>query len=420
MKGGAFYLGFVPCLASLCHANDYQPLSPPRADQAVGFFDHGSFHLRPRFSTGVSYDDNVTLQEKNRISDLIGVLTPGLTLIAGETADSIAGGPEISTSTVLPTSSSIKTAGRALSTAGLGLSLDYAARLSFYREHGDFDTVEHLARLNFFFPMNQFSLRLQQDVEALAEAPVDIGARTRNTVYRTVIDLGYTFSELTSLQSTVNQTITQVEQGIGSKQWSGSTYVNYRLTTRSTVGLGGAVGLLETENAPSQQYEQARARFGFEVTERIRLDATAGVEWRQFSGGISDSPGLVFDLTGTYAPTERTRLTLRGGRSTQSSASLAGQNYTSTSLSLSVNQIVAERAACFMTLNYANLGYSSAGATESDSRVDNNYSVVLGVNFSLATRVLLSGFYQYRQTVSTSAPSEYSNNQVGLALTWAY
>ncbi len=419
VKGRAFYLGFVPCLASLCHAVDYKPLSPPQADEAVGFLDYGSLHLRPRLSTGVVYDDNVTLREEHRISDLIGVVAPALTLIVGETADSISG-PEITRRGVLPTASRLTAAGHSLSPSGPGLSADYTARISFYREHSDFDAVEHLARLNFFLPLNRFTFRLRQDVESLAEAPVDIGARTRNTVFLTALELNYTFSELTSLESAVNQRITDVEQGIGSKEWSGKSYLNYHLSPRSTVGLGGVVGLLGTENAPDQHYEQVRTRFEYEVTQLVRLDASVGVEWRQFSSGIPGEASLVFDLAGTYAPNESTRITLGGGRHAQSSASLAGQNYTSTSLSLTMSQLLAERTACFMTLNYINLDYSSAGAAASNSRVDDNWSVLLGVNYSLATRILISGFYQYRQTVSNTAASEYSNNRVGVALTWAY
>ena len=65
-------------------------------------------------------------------------------------------------------------------------------------------------------------------------------------------------------------------------------------------------------------------RVGYQVTGKISLSASGGVEFRQFGGdarGGYVSP--VYDLSATYQPFDGTTITLSGNGSIQNSAALA-------------------------------------------------------------------------------------------------
>src|SRR5688572_29467760 len=78
----------------MSHAQTYLPLNPPRPPHS-GLFGSDFVDVYPRASAGVFYDDNVTLREDNPIADVITVLSPGLTILAGETTGAVSSGPSI-------------------------------------------------------------------------------------------------------------------------------------------------------------------------------------------------------------------------------------------------------------------------------------------------------------------------------------
>ena len=406
----------------------YLPLTPPPQDSGLAFLGSDSLHWWPRLSTAVVYDDNVLLLGKRHLADTIGLVSPGLTLVAGETTDVLSGSTAVSSPGVTSLTAGggtgagggINSGRRGLSSGSRGLSVDYSAGLSFYASQTGLNAVEHTARVNLALPFSRLTLRLQQDVEVSAETPVDVGQRLAHTTYQTRLDLAYNLSDRTYLQMEGGQTISEVESGIGSRQWSTTVSANYRMSERTTLGAGVSGGLLDVEDGDKQYFEQGRMRLGYEVSERVHLEASAGLEWRQFESGVATGVSPVFDLSGTYAPGEQTRISLSGSRREQSSATLAGQNYTSTSVTASLNQQVAGWLAGVVTLNYANLDYSAAAGGVSSTRTDDTFGVLLGLSMPLTNRLLASGYYQFRKNVSKESNLEYKNNRVGLALTWAY
>jgi len=401
----------------------YLPLHPPRPEGATGLLGRERVDLYPRLAAGLLYNDNVTLSRNRdtKLGDVIGIVSPGLAFIAGETAGSNLGDTAIRNSTLtLELGRPTAAANRALVTSSPGVSVDYSAAFSFFAEHSSLNSIEHAARILMAYPFPRLSLRLQQDVEALAESPVDVGTRVGHRTYQTLFDATYSLSELTSFQGALNQTISDYDLGIGRREWQASAFVNYALTQMITAGGGVTVGLLEPDQLPTQYYEQARVRMGYEATEFIHLDASGGLEWRQFGGARSDALSPVFDISGSYAPTERTVLTLSAGRGSESSVVLLGQNYTDSTVTLSLRQQIANRVSGIMMVSYHNLSYNAATSGIQTSRNDDYYLVRLAVNVALAPRFFLGSFYQLRRNVSTESTFDYKNNQIGIALSWDY
>jgi hypothetical protein len=397
----------------------YQPLHPPQSGWGKGILGRDRFDIYPRLGGGFLYDDNVNLRATSPQEDFVTVVSPGVTFILGETTGGGFGAADVGSPSLTIEPGRGVAASRSLVSTSRGLSLDYAAGLSFYAKNSDLNSVDHVARLNVVYPFPRLSLRFEQSMSLLSQNAIDTATRSDYRTYQTMLGAGYAVSDLTSLQAGLNQSITDYEDGIGNKNWSGNASVNYAVTPVLSSGVGFTAGLQETEQAPKQTYEQARLLLGYEINELVRVNASGGLEWRQFEDGGTDGPNFVFDLGGTYAPTARTSFSLSAGRSTQSSGALAGQNYTSTRATISVNQQLFQRLGCSLGISYNDLSYSAADTNVETSRSDSYLSVRFGLGLVLTPRFSLNGYYQFRENDSSEAFG-YTNNQVGLFLSWAY
>ena len=398
----------------------YMPLHPARTDEHSGLLGTEGFDIYPRVSAGVLYDDNVTLSGVTQFGDWNTFLSPGLTFLIGETTTTGFGAANIQGAGLTLDSISGVLGNRALVSTSRGLSLDYAAAFNFYAEHSQLNSIDHSARLNAVYPWPRLALRVEQSVAAVSETPLDAGTRQCNQSYLTLLEGTYSLSELTSLQGTLNQTISDVEQGIGSKSWQAGAFANYAVTPSINSGVGINVGLLNADRSPTQIYEQGRLRLSYLVTELVSLDASVGLERRQFDGPQSDTSSPVFNLAGTYLPTARTQFTLSANRSILNSAVLAGQNYTANTLTFGWRQEISFRLSSLIALSYNHLSYSGAGAVVQISRSDDNISLRAGLGMAWTPRLSVSTFYRFRQNVSTQTTFNYRDNQAGMSLNWAY
>jgi hypothetical protein len=401
-------------------AADYLPMAMPQDGGRSAFLDRGRFQLYPRFATGLTYDDNVRLRSTNAVGDLVGVIQPGLSLVLGETTDTLGGGFEVRQTSPFPTPETISSVSRGLSLSSIGLSADYGARVNLYTDNPDLNAADHVGRVNAVLPGERFSVQVMQDLQSLSETVVEVGTRQRSTSYQTWLGLTYELSEVTSVGSSANYQVRQVEGGLGNTSVNGDLHADHRLTERGRLGLGLLGGRTEQEGSQAQVYEQFRARFGYDVSELIALGGSAGVEWRQYDSGGSSSALPVFDLTASYALTDRTRFGLHGGRRVQSSAFQEGDNYIESSIRVSFLQMFGERLTCRGSMDYRNLDFSASPSAGSSSRTDNNWAGLVQADLALPRRLLLSVFYRYRKNDTSVGLSGYSNNQIGFLLGWTY
>src|SRR5207248_3591954 len=90
-------------------------------------------------------------------------------------------------------------------------------------------------------------------------------------------------------------------------------------------------------------------------------------------GGDSVSP--VYEIAGSYRPFENTNITIAGSRRTVSSASLAGQDYTDTNISVTFSQRLFSRLAFSLGVGYTNSDYLSATNGASTARSDDYFYI---------------------------------------------
>ena len=412
-------------------AADYSPLTPREIDilqsgapptpvqqatdtSAGSAATGGSLTQTPRrfqynlsLSERTVYDDNVNISHFDRRSDIYFAVEPTLFFGFG-TADS-----------------------------ANSASFAYRPGFSFYIDNSDDDSVQHVFRLQAARNFGHLSVQLAQDVQILDgadlttlsdqtghNANIDIGGRTRHDVYTTNLNASY---ELTGKLFLTSGGVLAIDDypgpQIGSQNLSGNLFLNYQYREKLVVGVGGTVGynLVDT-GSPNQLYEQANVRLNYNPTAKTGISATVGLEFRQFESSATglNSRGLyvtpVYALTGTYAPSDGTTITLSGSRRTANAGSLSGQDYAETNINAALHQRFVRRSSLGIALGYENSNYFSVFQALSATRNDNYVYVEPSVDVVITRYWNAGAYYLHRQDSSSFDLFSFYDNQVGFRM----
>ncbi len=156
-------------------------------------------------------------------------------------------------------------------------------------------------------------------------------------------------------------------------------------------------------------------RVGYQVTGKISLSASGGVEFRQFDGdarGGYVSP--VYDLSATYQPFDGTTITLSGNGSIQNSAALAGQDYQTTNITATVQQRFLTRMHLGLTVGYEHAEYFGAANGVNATRDDNYYFIQPSLDLTVTRWWTAGGYYLHREDNSSTEVFSFYDNQFGL------
>ena len=107
-------------------------------------------------------------------------------------------------------------------------------------------------------------------------------------------------------------------------------------------------------------------------------------------------------------------ITLAGSRRTDSSASLAGQDYSETNISLTFSQRLFSRVNVGLGVGYTNSEYLSATTGDSTARTDNYFYVEPSIDLNVTRYWSIGIYYLYRQDSSTLALFSFYDNQFGV------
>src|SRR5438874_9664729 len=356
---------------------------------------------RFRYNVGVTvrevYDDNINISSFQRISDTYTVIEPAIHLGFGDSA----GGFNY-------------------------LTFDYIASLYFFADHSERDTVEHLIRLAAQHDFGHLVLGLNQEVRILdgtnlnnlsnttgVQANTDVGAPSRENTYTTTVNATYDLTGKLFLSGQISYATYDYETLISSRQASANLFINYVYSPKLVIGLGATGGVNSSDGPASDEtFEQMNVRANYIVSGKISLSLSAGLEFRQFGDGDSVSP--VYEIAGTYRPFENTIITIAGSRRTVSSASLAGQDYTDTNISLTFSQRLFSRVNLSLGVGYQNLDYLSATTGASTARNDDYFYIEPSIDLDITRYWSIGFYYLYRQDSSTLALFSFYDNQFGV------
>lgn len=361
------------------------------------------FHYELRLLLRGIYDDNINLNHFDRLSDYYFVIAPGITVGFGDVVNRQEN----------------------------YVRLDYSPSIFLFSDHSENDAVQHSIRLDAQHRFSRLTLNFSQDIQILDgtqlsatttsgstgdSVNLDVSGRTRLNIYAAMLNASYDLTGKTFVSGGVACSVFDYASLISSGYLQGNVFINYNYSPKLVVGIGATGGYNEVESPnPDQTFEQANVRATYQVSGKVSLNASAGVEFRQFedsSRGEHISP--VFELGATWKPFDGTAISLSGSRRTLNSAVLASQDFAGTNIVLGVRQRLLQRIYLGLTAQYENDDYFSTIAGMSATRHDNYYLVQPGIDVAI-TRFWTAGvYYVHRQNCSSFDSFSFYDNQVGL------
>jgi hypothetical protein len=291
------------------------------------------------------------------------------------------------------------------------------------------DTVQQLIRVTAGHGFGHLSLSLAQDISLLDgtdlnslndpsghQANTDVQGRARHQIYNT--NLGASYDLTGKLFLSAGGIFYADEYGSSnlnsSQSIGGNLYLNYNYSEKLVIGLGGGGGYNTTDlGSDDQTYEQINARLNYLVTAKISLNASCGVEFRQFEqGGNNITP--VYELSASYQPFDGTSMSLNGSRRNENSASFAGQDYTETTINFSITQRLLQRFYLGFAVGYTNSNYFSTLNGISATRNDDFYYIDPSIDFNVTRYWTFGAYYVHREDSSNFVGFSFDDNQVGI------
>lgn len=378
-------------------------LPQPALEEIVGQ-EQAATPRRLQYHVGLSvrsvYDDNINLNQSNRESDVYTTIEPTIDLGFGQAE-------------------------------GNFIALTYAPNAFVFVNHSENNALQHVIALTGQYRFPRLTLSLSQDVQLLdgtglnaetgagttfTRTNLDVAGRTRLNIYATRLNANYSLTGKTFLTAGLGYSVNDYETLISSSVLSGNVYFNYTYSPKLSLGLGFAGGYNTVgAGGQDQTYEQINARASYELTGKVSASLTAGVEFRQAtSGGSQDNGSPVFDGSLFYQPFDGTTLSLSFSRRTQNSATLAGQDFHSTSITISARQRFLQKIFFGLTVGHENSEYFSTISGLSSLRSDDYYFLQASLDFNLTSFWTVGVFYFYREDQSTFDTFSFYDNQLGL------
>lgn len=404
----------------LSAASDSRQAAPLGDSPKIGFAD--DIRARPDMADAISavprrfqyafrlglravYDDNIFLSSTRGISDFYFAFEPGLTVGWGD---------------IVGTDQNF-------------IRLDYAPGIFLYLNHGSADSFQHIIRLDGQYHFRRLTIVLSEEIQLLdgtnyntgtlspnsvPSVNLDAGANRSVSTFNTRANFSYDLSGKTFLSGGLQHTSSEYDDDlIGSNTLQANLFLNYIYSPKLTVGLGGTIGYNWVESGtPDQTFQQINARFTYQATGKISIDASGGVEFRQFEGDTSDRTHIspVFEIGATYQPFDGTSFSLRGNRQTQNSAVFAGQDYASTTISFSARQRFFQRVYLGFSIGFENLRYFNAVENGGASRNDDYFYFQPAIDLTLTRFWTVGCYYLHRENDSSAGGFGFDDNQIGL------
>ena len=360
------------------------------------------FHYRFGLTIRGVYDDNIFLSNTNRVSDYYFAIEPMVTVGFGD----IEGRSENY------------------------LRLDYMPSIILYTDHSDENAVSHLVHLEGQYRFSRLTLSLSQEVYILDGtnlnsivdttglfANLDASQPTRLNLFITRLRANYELSAKLFLTGEVDGWIYDYPDAgfISSEMISGGLYINYVVTPKLTLGVGGTFGYNWVDDpSVDQTFEQANFRINYQVTGKLGLSASAGVEFRQFDDHRDDYVSPVFELGAIYHPFDGTTITLAAGRRILNSGVFEDQDFATTYVVGRFQQRLFRRVYLGLAGGYENSDYFATTSGVNAPRNDDYFFISPSIDVLITRWVSVGAYYLHREDNSNIDFFNFDNNQVGV------
>lgn len=369
-----------------------------------------NFHYVLRLTVRGVWDDNIFLSHTNKVSDYYFAIEPSISLGWGDME------------------------GRSSSY----LRLDYMPSAILFVDHSDQDAFNQFIHLEGGYSSGRLTLSLAEDIAILQSANLnsfydttglwantDASTPTRVNIFYTRARATYQLTAKTYLQAELDSPSYAYPGNISDYTIAGGLYLYYNVRPKLSLGIGGTFGYTWVDDpSTNQTFEQINLRLNYEVTYKLSLYASAGVEFRQFDGNRDTYDSPVFEVGALYHPFDGMYISLAAGRMIYPSGYVANQDFGATYVAARFQQRLFHRLYLGLGVGYEHSNYISTDRDVSATRDDDYWFIEPSLDV-LITRWLSAGvYYLHREQTSNDngAPGgqdffNWDDNQVGVRAT---
>jgi hypothetical protein len=301
------------------------------------------------------------------------------------------------------------------------LNLDYFATYNMYSAAPEENSLDQILQVEGQYAWDRLTALYKGNAIYINGPSRDTGSFVKGTFIGNHLEFTHDYSPKTILKLALSQRGNLFEGNLQDSEFYDVRISSlYRFTPKLTFGPEVVVGLNLAQNSPDQRYQVLNLDLNYVLTGKLNLKAKGGFEINEYASGGQASFGTsVFDLGAYYTPTANTEITLIGYRNINNSASLVGQDYIATGISLSVKRTIFQRWQPELQLGYENDQYIGNLPTIESGRVDNYYYLTPALQYSFLrdNKLNLRLFYQIRANISSQEQTYgWQDNQIGLQL----
>jgi hypothetical protein len=235
---------------------------------------YGDFRWYTTLTAQVRYDDNILQTDRDRISDFIGMISPGLNF------------------EYAPVQSESQTL----------LHLDYAPQFVGYLAHSEFDAIDHQAHLQLSQQFGRLQVGLNHSLLITTEPEIEETARGTLQDEDTQLPVNYQLSDKSALTFTPFQDWTTVDGGVTVWEYGGSLEDNYQFTSK--LNLLATYSASEITASPGiDGFKQSLlGGAAWQMTDLSQLNFQCGFENILYDGNSKTSPDVSLNWTYQMGP----------------------------------------------------------------------------------------------------------------------
>lgn len=336
---------------------------------------------------GLIFDDNFRVTDGNAEADMLLTISSGLTLTLGSTES------------------------RFMARA------NYSASGVFFLSNSNENSFNQSLSFEMAYRMQRLTLGLHIRPSMINGSSVDAGDRVGRKIFYAGLTANYTVSDKTSISLNTDYTYAGYDGLLSSRETRVQGFLNYLVTPKVTLGLGGGYGILDVDGGQTQTSQQALVQVSYAATAKLGFNANAGWEFRNGGDGVPTSSTPVFSVGAAWTPREKTTISFDARRRTYGSAALVGQNYQATGFSATITQQLRPRISANLTVGYEFTNYQQALLGVDASRRDNYFYTRVGVGFPVNRWCSGNVFYEFSNNSSTgNGARAFDRNRVGMFL----
>jgi hypothetical protein len=361
------------------------------------------FHYQLSLTVRGVWDDNIFISHTNKVSDYYFAIEPVVTVGWGDIE------------------------GRSRSY----LRLDYMPSAILFVDHSDQDAFNQYLHLEGGYSSGRLTVSLSEDIAILESANLnsfydttglwantDASGPTRVNIFYTRVRANYQLTGKMFLQGEFDSPTYFYPSHISDYTVSGGLYLYYNWLPKLSVGIGGTFGYTWVDDPSTDQtFEQINLRLNYEVTAKLSLYASGGVEFRQFDGNRDTYDSPVFELGVAYHPFDGSHISLVAGRRIYPSGYVTDQDFGATYVAARFQQRLFHRLYLGLGAGYEHSNYFATDRDVNATRDDDYWFIEPSLDV-LITRWLSAGvYYLHREDISNDDFFSWEDNQVGVRAT---